>query len=72
MKLMQFVVDKIETFAGVVLQPEVGPLADEQFLALCGQYPDYRIESTAEGDIIILAPVQIREPEDATPPSSLN
>ncbi len=60
MKLMQFVVDNIETFAGVVLQPEAGPLTDEQFLELCEQYPDYRIESTAEGDIIIMPPAHPR------------
>jgi Uma2 family endonuclease len=53
---MQFVVDKFETFAGVVLQPGEGPLTDEQFLALCERYPDYRIESTVEGDIIIRQP----------------
>jgi len=57
---MQFVVDKFETFAGVVLQPESGPLTDEEFLALCQQYPDYRIESTAEGDIIIMPPAHPR------------
>ena len=53
---MQFVVDNIEAFAGLVLQPEGGPLTDEQFLALCERYRDYRIESTAEGDIIIEPP----------------
>jgi hypothetical protein len=37
---MQFVVDNIETFAAMVLQPEGGPLTDEQFLAFCEQYPD--------------------------------
>ena len=56
---MQFVVDNIETFAAMVLQPEGGPLTDEQFLAFCEQYPDYRIESTAEGNIVVQHPVPL-------------
>ena len=52
-------VDNIETFAAMVLQPEGGPLTDEQFLAFCEQYPDYRIESTAEGNIVVQHPVPL-------------
>ena len=46
-------------FAGILLQPEA-TLTDGQFLALREQYPDYRLESTAEGDIIIMPPAHPR------------
>jgi Uma2 family endonuclease len=48
---MQLLVDQFETFAGAVLQPANTPLTDAQFLALCARYPDYRIETTGEGDM---------------------
>lgn len=57
---MQLVVDQFETFAAAVLQPATMPLTDEQFLALGAQFPDYRIETTAEGDIIIMPPAHPR------------
>jgi Uma2 family endonuclease len=57
---MQLLVDHFEDFAGAVLQPANPPLTDVQFLSLCAQYPDYRIESTAEGDILIMRPTHPR------------
>ena len=57
---MQLMVDQFETFAGAVLQPANTPLTDAQFLALCAHYPDYRIETTAQGDIIIMPPAHPR------------
>jgi Uma2 family endonuclease len=57
---MQLVVDQFETFAGAVLQSAASPLTDSQFLALCARYPDYRIETTAEGDILIMPPAHPR------------
>lgn len=38
----------------------VSALTDEQFLALCAQYPDHRIETSAEGRILILPPAHPR------------
>ena len=57
---MQLLVDQFEKFAGAVLQPASAPLTDAQFPELCAQYPDYRIETTAEGDILILSPAHPR------------
>jgi Uma2 family endonuclease len=57
---MQLLVDQFEKFAGAVLQPASTPLTDEQFLELCALYPDYRIETTAEGDILIMPPAHPR------------
>lgn len=57
---MQLLVEQFEKFAGVLLQPASHGLTDEQFLVLCAEYPDYRIESTAEGDILIMPPTHPR------------
>jgi Uma2 family endonuclease len=57
---MQLVVDKFETLHGVVIQPEAGPITDEQFFAQCERYPDYRIETSADGDVIIMPPTHPR------------
>jgi Uma2 family endonuclease len=57
---MQLLVDQFETFRGALLQPAGTPLSDAQFLALCAQYPDCRIETTAEGDILIMPPAHPR------------
>ena len=57
---MQLLVDQFEKFAGAVLQPVQAPLTDDQFLELCTQYPDYRIETSAEGDILIMSPTHPR------------
>jgi len=35
-------------------------LSDAEFLALCERYPDYRIETTAEGDVVIMPPAHPR------------
>lgn len=56
---MQLVVDNFETFSSVVLQ-QAAPPSDEQFLALCAQYPDCRLEVSAQGDIIIMPPAHPR------------
>jgi Uma2 family endonuclease len=57
---MHLLVDQFEKFSGAVLQPADAPLTDEQFLSLCAQYPDFRIESTAGGDILIMSPAHPR------------
>ena len=57
---MRLVVEQFETFAGVVLQSASTPLNDVDFLELCAKYPDYRIETTAEGDIVIMPPAHPR------------
>ncbi len=57
---MQLQVDHFEKFAGIILQPESRPLTDEEFIALCEQHPDYRVESSAEGDVIIMPPASPR------------
>jgi len=57
---MQLVIDQFEMFVGAVLQPVDSPLTDARFLALCARYPDYRIETAAEGDIIIMPPAHPR------------
>lgn len=57
---MQLLVEQFEKFAGVVLQPANSPVTDAEFFALCARYPDYRIETTAEGDILIMPPAHPR------------
>jgi len=57
---MQLVVDRFEVFAGALLQPASGALTDAEFLALCERYPDYRLETTAAGDILIMPPAHPR------------
>jgi Uma2 family endonuclease len=32
------------------------PMTDEEFVHFCAQYPDYFIEVSAEGDIVIMPP----------------
>jgi Uma2 family endonuclease len=32
------------------------PMNDDEFIEFCGQYPDYAIEVSAEGDILIMPP----------------
>lgn len=48
------VVDDWESYAPITLQSP--PLSDEEFLRFCERYPDYQIECTAEGEIIIMPP----------------
>jgi Uma2 family endonuclease len=57
---MQLLVDQFEKFSGVLLQPANSPVTDAEFFALCAQYPDYRLETTAEGDILIMPPAHPR------------
>jgi Uma2 family endonuclease len=57
---MQLLVDQFEKFSGAVLHPASGPLTDAQFLALSEQYPDCRVETTADGDILIMPPAHPR------------
>jgi Uma2 family endonuclease len=42
------------------MKPPSAPLTDDQFLALCAQSPDDRIETTADGDILIQPPAHPR------------
>ena len=35
---------------------DASPMTDGEFAAFCAQYPDYRIESTADGQIVIMPP----------------
>jgi Uma2 family endonuclease len=32
------------------------PMTDEEFAAFCADHPDLRIETTAEGEILVMAP----------------
>jgi Uma2 family endonuclease len=54
---MSFQANQLEGYSAVVLQPSHGFLSDDEFFEFCRQYPGYRIETTAEGDIEILSPV---------------
>jgi Uma2 family endonuclease len=49
---MQLTID--ETFLPATLT--AGPMSDEQFVEFCDQYPDYFIEMTADGEILIMPP----------------
>jgi Uma2 family endonuclease len=51
---MQLVIDDFESVAPVVLFAP--PMSDAEFTEFCQHYADYRIESTAEGEIIIMPP----------------
>ena len=57
---MQLLVDQFERFSGAVLHPAGGSLTDAQFLAFCEQNPDCRVETTADGDILIMPPAHPR------------
>jgi Uma2 family endonuclease len=57
---MELVVEQVENFGGIVLRQPASPLTDFRFLELCARYPDYRLETTAEGDIIIMPPAHPR------------
>ncbi len=39
------------------------PMTDEDFAALCAQYPNHQLEVTAEGDLLIMAPASIDSSE---------
>jgi Uma2 family endonuclease len=53
---MQLVVEDFESMAPVILNPLQAPMTDEEFVAFCQQYEDCLVESTAEGEIIIMPP----------------
>ncbi|MBI4906075.1 MAG: hypothetical protein HY820_20750 [Acidobacteria bacterium] len=52
---MDFVIDEVflpATFSAP-------PMSDEEFAAFCARYPDYQIEMTAEGDILVMPPTAL-------------
>ena len=51
---MQLVLDDVEAHAPIVLHPS--RMNDDQFYAFCQRYPNFRIERTAKGEVIILPP----------------
>ena len=51
---MQLVVDDVESVAPVVLHPP--PMTDDEFFDFCQLYPNFRVERTAEGEILIMPP----------------
>jgi len=51
---MQLAVEDLETYAPVSLYSP--GMTEEAFLAFCERFPDYQIEYTSEGDIIIMPP----------------
>lgn len=52
---MQVVLNDIETESPIRIQP-ARPMSDEKFYAFCAANPDFRIERTAEGEIVIMPP----------------
>jgi Uma2 family endonuclease len=54
---MQLVVDNVENYAPVTLySPE---MTEEDFAEFCERYPDYLVEYTADGELIIMPPTSI-------------
>ncbi len=51
---MQLVLNDVESQAPVVLHP--APMTDDEFFAFCQLYPDFRVERTAQGEILIMPP----------------
>ena len=51
---MQFILNDPESQAPVILHPE--PMTDDEFFDFCQLYPNFRIERTAEGEIVIMPP----------------
>src|SRR5215469_5301943 len=49
---MSLVIDEIYLPAKLT----ASPMTDEEFAAFCAEYPDYFIEMTAEGEIVIMPP----------------
>jgi Uma2 family endonuclease len=49
---MQLVIDDVESQAPVILHPP--PMTDDAFYDFCQLYPDFRIERTAEGEVVIM------------------
>jgi len=51
---MQLIVNDVESQAPVILHPP--PMTDDEFYDFCQLYPDFRVERTAEGEIVIMPP----------------
>lgn len=51
---MQLVLDDVEAHAPIVLHPP--RMNDDEFYAFCQRYPNFRIECTAKGEVIIRPP----------------
>jgi len=51
---MQLVLDDMEAHAPIVLHPP--RMNDDEFYAFCQRYPNFRIERTAKGEVIIMPP----------------
>jgi Uma2 family endonuclease len=51
---MQLVLDDVEAHAPIVLHPP--RMNDDEFYAFCQRYPNFRIERTAKGEVIIMPP----------------
>src|SRR6266567_5483275 len=49
---MQLVLNDVESQAPVILHPP--PMTDDEFYDFCQLYPNFRIERTAEGEIVIM------------------
>jgi Uma2 family endonuclease len=49
---MQLILNDVESQAPVILHPE--PMTDDEFYDFCQMYPDFRIERSAEGEVIIM------------------
>jgi Uma2 family endonuclease len=51
---MELVVHDVESQAPVILHPP--PMTDEEFYLFCQRYPDFRVERTARGEVVIMPP----------------
>src|SRR5437867_2646371 len=51
---MQLVLDDVESNAPVILHPP--PMTDEEFFRFCQRYQSFRIERTAQGEVVIMPP----------------
>jgi Uma2 family endonuclease len=52
---VELLVEEFEMLSSVVLQP-LRRMTDGEFLALCERHPDCRMESTTDGEVIIMPP----------------
>jgi Uma2 family endonuclease len=49
---MQLLLNDVESQAPIILHPP--PMTDDEFYDFCQLYPDFRIERTAEGEVVIM------------------
>ena len=49
---MQLILNDVESQAPVILHPP--PMTDDEFFDFCQLYPDFRVERTADGEVIIM------------------